>query len=161
MEQPAPVLRASGGLRDSYKYVHIEGHGDIVYSVVHRKINAHCLFPHADMAAHTKCHMDRSVPVVGAVADAGDVGHRVKGRPIGFLMAWLLHECDSKLDHSRSKAELWKPEYHENRQEARRILWEMRHCNPDVLELFLIELQDIVPHDFADAPQLWEPVSAF
>ena len=113
------------------------------------------------MAAHTKCHMDRSVPVVGAVADAGDVGHRVKGRPIGFLMAWLLHECDSKLGHSLMKAELWKPEYHANRLEARRVLWEMRHNNPDVFELFLIELQDIVPHDFADAPQLWEPVSVF
>ena len=161
VQQPGAILRAPGALRHSYKYVRVEGHGDIVFSTLHRKINAHCLLPHIDMGAHAKCHMDRSVPVVGAIADAGDVGHRVKGRPIGFLAAWLLHECDSKLEHSLMKAQLWKPEHHETRRDARRVLWEMRHGSPDVLELFALELQEIVPADFADVLQLWEPESVF
>ena len=61
-------LRRAAKLGVHYKYVRIPGFGDMVYSTVLKKINAHCLTPHPDIHHNGKCHMDRlqkkPVPVV-------------------------------------------------------------------------------------------------
>ena len=113
------------------------------------------------MDAHAKCHMDRSMPEAGTIVDAGNIAQKIKGRPIGLLMAWLLHASESKLAHKQIKTQMGRPAYHDVRKQARKDLWEKRHENPNVLELFSVEVQDIVPADFADAPQLWEPAAVF
>ena len=156
---PAPVLPpdppAVAALTLPCTYVHIPGHGDIVYTL--GKINAHCLCPHLDfLGAHAKCHMDRSIPY-----DAEYGGGRVKGRPIGLLMAWLKASPATKAEHELMKNQLNKPEHYEQRKLARRELWEMRLVNPAVAEIFAAERQDIVPADFEEAPQLYEPLCVF
>ena len=59
------------------------------------------------------------------------------------------------------KHQLNKPEHYEQRKLARRELWEMRLVNPAVAEIFAPERQDIVPADFEEAPQLYEPLCVF
>lgn len=154
--EPAPILpRPPRRLGVGYKYIPVDPHADIVFNTALFKINAHCSHPHLDIVGQEKCHMDRSV------AHAAVAGVRVKGRPIGFLVAWLKRSPASKVEHTLLKTQLWREECFEERRQARSELWEMRHEYPDVLELFAIELQYIVPPDFGDAPQLWEPTCVF
>ena len=102
--------------------------------------------------------MDRSVFRTGA----GDApGNRVVGRPIGLLMAWLKLPPTTRSEHIERKSSLWKVECFEERRQAREELWGMRHANPDILELFSCEREELVPADFSDAHQLWEPQCVF
>jgi hypothetical protein len=92
-------------------HVSVDGHGDIVFGTALKTINAHCLYPHLDVGLLDKCRMDRSVPPFD-----GDTRYRVKGRPIGLLMA------EAQVEHSLMKAELWKPASYEDRRCTQRVV---------------------------------------
>ena len=102
--------------------------------------------------------MDRSCPQDNSF----DV-RRIKDRPIGLLALWLKKAADiaSKHDHAIAKANFAKPEFHEERRQARVEVWDLRHDNPHVNSMFEVEakvpaekLGDVPPH-------LWEPLHPF
>ena len=101
--------------------------------------------------------MDMSILANGAA----DEGNRVNGRPLGLLMAWLKEDAGTKIDHNSMKRKICKPEHFKERRFARRDLWQMRFVNLDILEGLSVERPDIVPAEFEQALELYEPWCAF
>ena len=139
-----------------YMYVTVlGGRGDIVISPTMRKMNAHCLgFAHN--FDKTKCHLDRSIPPEGTEQR----GRLFKGRPIGLLMYWLQYGPCTRVEHGLCKKDVAGPGYRGRREDARKLLWEMRQEHPLVANIFSIELPP--PSDVAaSVPELWEPEEVF
>ena len=132
------------------------------FSVVNRKIKAQCFVGEHNNefvgAVLQKCHMDRSCP-----QDSSFDVRRIKGRPIDLLALWLKKAAGttSKLDRAIAKTNLAKPEFHEERRQARAEVWDLRHDDPHVNSMFEVEAK--VPDEMLGdvPPHLWEPLHPF
>ena len=74
-----------------------------------KQANTHCSCPAHRVAQ--KCKVDRRLVLANGLR-----------RPLGFLMAWLDHDCATKAEHDQAKADLAKPESHAKRQAGRALL---------------------------------------
>ena len=150
---PAPL--GDGKYPGGYLHIGVPG-GDLVYSSVLGKINAHCLH-----AAHqtTKCHMDRSIPIEYCASN------KCKGRPLGLLALWLkyTHGPDQlhsdKDTHTVLKKILPTAAYYDERKQARSDLWGMRGEKPQLLEIFACE--QVPPASYVGEGELYEPLCVF
>ena len=148
---PAVAPSVRGRYGKHYKYIEIPDVGDLVFSERMRKMNAHCL-----CAGHqtTKCHMDRTIPETVCYNAA-----KFKGRFVGFHLAWLHSAAPDKACHDDLKKTVGDPIFVEERRSRRAELWARRHDNPDINELFALEVPP--PADYVGEPELWEPDSVF
>ena len=82
---------AAGAPRD-WRKVKVGTYGEIHFEERLQKLNAHCSKHKCD-----KCKADR------LTSAHEHPSRRGQGRPIGFLIAWLLEgeDCDTKADHGR------------------------------------------------------------
>ena len=62
--------------------------------------------------------------------------------------------------HNCFKKEIAGIAYYERRLVARRRLWDLRHTNPEIAELFKLEMPP-PPDAAAFVPELWEPEEVF
>ena len=150
-----PTPLGDGKYPGGYLHIGVPG-GDLVYSSVLGKINAHCLH-----AAHqtTKCHMDRSIPIEYCAS------YKCKGRPLGLLALWLkyTHGPDQlhsdKDTHTVLKKILPTAAYYDERKQARSDLWGMRGEKPQLLEIFACE--QVPPASYVGEGELYEPLCVF
>jgi hypothetical protein len=99
-----------------------------------------------------------------------DASGKSKGRVLGLEALWLTKgnneraDCciDNKPLHNSLKAEFGKPAYFEERQKARKALWDLRLAQPNILRLFQLEARPpvgLLP--LGSEPNLCEPRGVF
>ena len=73
-----------------------------------------------------------------------------------------LDSVDEKAEHSNLKDELQTKEYREQRQRARKALWDLRSDQPGIEGLFRLEAKPpIDDQPMGSVVELWEPPTVY
>ena len=95
---PAPSAMAAQILPNGNSRWDLPPHGSLVYNVAARSLDAHCNCEAHKQNRRNPCRLNRTID-----ADSRR-GQSARGRPLGFLLAWLWHSdaCGDSPSHKNA-----------------------------------------------------------